>query len=193
MGFAQLVSEYNYLSKVQKALTLQLRSLKRTEHVLKRVKMPLLSKGHSLLTEPFTYKDSVYADLWSRCKTSGPDRNTDYVTKNGEKVCSKSELMIANALQENGIPYHYERPLHLQTGTIHPDFLCLNKRTHEEFIWEHFGMMDDPDYASKAVVRLKWYKNQNYILGKQLVITFETKNEHLGSGDINQIIKTYLQ
>lgn len=192
LEMAKLVSEYNYLLKLRKALMLQLRSLRRTAHVLKRVKIPTLSKGHSLFTEPVTYKDSVYSDLWQADIKKGPVRQTDYITKKNEVVCSKSELMIANALYEKGVPYHYERPYNFSGVTIHPDFTCLNRRTHKEFVWEHLGMMDDESYAEKAVARLKSYRKNNYILGKQLLITYETKNEHLGTADINSVIENYL-
>ena len=40
---------------------------------------------------------------------------------------------------------------------LHPDFYCLNLRTRQEFAWEHFGMMDDPDYASTTAEKLRLY------------------------------------
>ena len=55
-------------------------------------------------------------------------------------------------ITRRNIPYRYEFPLTLKDGNIyHPDFLCLNVRTRQEYIWEHFGLMDNPDYADCTV------------------------------------------
>ena len=38
------------------------------------------------------------------------EENTEFVTANGVKVRSKSELIIANMLEQNGVSYRYEYP-----------------------------------------------------------------------------------
>ena len=59
----------------------------------------------------------------------------EYYTDNGERVRSKSEIIIANKLYRYNIPYRYEYPLQLQSGIItHPDFTCLNVKTRQEYI-----------------------------------------------------------
>ncbi|MFQ6929598.1 MAG: hypothetical protein ACLRR3_00115 [Eubacterium sp.] len=41
-------------------------------------------------------------------------------------------------------------PLRLKGyGTVKPDFTVLNKRTRHEYVWEHFGMMDDSIYVKE--------------------------------------------
>ena len=81
-----------------------------------------------------------------------------------ERVRSKSEVIIADTLARHGVPYRYEYPLKLKSGrdgafrTIHPDFLCLNVRTRAEFYWEHFGLMDDPDYLERTLAFIRLFK-----------------------------------
>jgi len=68
-----------------------------------------------------------------------------------EKVRSKSEVIIADRLFINAIPYEYERGLIVkipktaecpETEMVwNPDFRVLNVRTGKEYIWEHFGRM----------------------------------------------------
>lgn len=87
---------------------------------------------------------------------------TDLYTKlspaRRERVRSKSEVIIANTLARFNIPYRYEYPLELKNGhTVHPDFLCLNARTRAEFYWEHFGLMDEPDYLERTLAKIKDY------------------------------------
>ena len=114
-------------------------------------------------------------------------------TTNGERVRSKSEVLIADTLKRFGIPYRYEYPLRLKNGiTVHPDFLCLNVRTRQEFYWEHFGMMTTPDYAQKAIHKLQQYSDNHLLPAIKLIITMETATSTLNLKYIEQQIKTYL-
>lgn len=74
---------------------------------------------------------------------------------------------------------------------FHPDFYCLNLRTRQEYVWEYFGMMDDPDYAGQAVQKLELYAANGYFPGKNLIITMESKSEPLSSFEIKRIINAY--
>ena len=91
------------------------------------------------------------------------------------RVRSKSEVIIADALTRANIPYRYEYPTSIKGwGTLYPDFTCLDIRTREEIIWEHFGLMGDPDYAENAVQKITHYAASGYVLGKNLIATFES-------------------
>lgn len=116
----------------------------------------------------------------------------EYYTINGERVRSKSELIIANTLSQNKIPYHYELPLIINNRKIFPDFTCLNLRTHKIFIWEHFGMMDDMNYVSKTLKKLETYENNNYLIGKNLISTFETRSQTISTTKVQKQISQYL-
>lgn len=60
------------------------------------------------------------------------EENLKFETDNGEMVCSKSEVIIANILHQykDKILYKYERPLHLlangQEKVVYSDFTILN-------------------------------------------------------------------
>ena len=75
---------------------------------------------------------------------SHPDMCMFYTSK-GERVRSKSEVIIADVLNREGVPYRYEYPIYIKgIGKIYPDFTVLNIGIRKEMIWDHFGMMDDP-------------------------------------------------
>lgn len=76
---------------------------------------------------------------------------------------------------------------------LHPDFYCLNLRTRQEFAWEHFGMMDDPDYAARATKKLELYAENGFFPGKNLIITMETSENPLSSKLLKSVIQTYLE
>ena len=139
--------------------------------------------------EDFTanWKSSEYTSLGFT-----PDC-AEYYTDNGERVRSKSEIIIANKLYRYNIPYRYEYPLQLQSGIItHPDFTCLNVKTRQEYIWEHFGIMDNAEYACNAIKKISDYANSGYVLGRNFIATFETANTPINANCIDSLIKSHL-
>lgn len=94
---------------------------------------------------------------------------------------SKSEHILATDLKDFGLPFLYERGLFLPLTEkwVYPDFTLLDPETREEIYWEHFGMMDDPKYANKAIEKLNEYEINGFHLGHQLIATFESSDHPL--------------
>ena len=140
--------------------------------------------------------DDQYAEEWLKRDYDRKGFSEDipeYYTNNGIRVRSKSEILIADSLERNHIPFLYECPLYIKgLGEIHPDFTVLNLKERKEYIWEHLGMMDDPDYAENALERLEKYTLDGYLPGKQLIITYETSTHPINTRLINKLIRTYL-
>lgn len=153
------------------------------------------SKKRQNLTTPVTYSNKMYIENWEQ-KEYQPKRlykdQVTYQTQKGEIVRSKSELIIANILKENNIPYHYEYPFETPQGTFHPDFLCLNVRTRQEFYWEHFGMMDDPEYLKTTLQKLNTLSENNLIPGKNLITTFEASDTPISASYVQKLIDEFL-
>lgn len=140
--------------------------------------------------------DEQYVYNWGNVKyqgkTFGEERNEFYTAK-GERVRSKSEIIIADALNRKGIPYRYECPIYLKgIGKVYPDFTVLNANLRKELYWEHLGMMDDPDYAEKALRKIAAYEQNGLWQGDKLILTYETKTISLNQKLIEQIIQHYL-
>ena len=146
--------------------------------------------GRKKLFHPVTLSNKDFASNWLAVEYNHkPFDPTAPIlqTSTGQRVRSKSEVMIADTLTRLGIPYRYEFPVRLKNYTVHPDFYCLNLRTRQEFVWEHFGMMDDPTYAQNAVSKIQDYQKQGYFPGKNLITTFETKTAPISTKQIEQI------
>lgn len=115
-----------------------------------------------------------------------------YETEQGDMVRSKSEVIIANILYQcrEDILYKYERPLKVIAGgkpiIIYPDFTILNVHTGKVTYWEHFGRMDDPNYADDFVRKAYTYMNNNMFPGRNVIFTYESLEYPL---DINVIKK----
>ena len=145
--------------------------------------------------DPIDMSDEDYSKLWESIPYEEKEISgvlTVYETKRGERVRSKSELNIANALAAKGIPYKYECPLILKNGTkLHPDFTVLNVKKRKQIYWEHRGMMDDKDYATRSVLRIKTYMKNGIVIGDELIITEETSANPLGTNEIDGIIDRF--
>ena len=78
-------------------------------------------------------------------------------------------------------------------GWVNPDFRVLNIRLRKEFIHEHLGKMDDPEYAVKNIAKLNAYMRNGYFPGKNLIITFETQSAPFDARIMDDIIEQYLR
>jgi len=116
-----------------------------------------------------------------------------FYTKKNEQVRSKSEVIIANLLDSYQVPYLYEYPLSDRNGIwARPDFCVLNVRTRKEFFWEHFGMLDDPDYLAGALRKISIYEQHDYFQGKNLLISYESSTLPLNVKEVEGLIKKFL-
>ena len=98
-----------------------------------------------------------------------------YSTDRGEKVRSKSEMMIANLLYAMQLPYQYEKPLKLDGKLVYPDFTILDMTTRTEVYFEHFGLMDEVDYQTSALSKIERYEMAGKKVGKDFLFSFESK------------------
>lgn len=161
-----------------------------------------LCPARRALITPVTLTDEQYAANWQEVSWAGRPFSPDtplLLTARGERVRSKSEVIIADTLFRHKIPYRYEYPLQVHrtpgsgdTITLHPDFLCLNTRTRTELYWEHFGLMDDPDYSANAAGKLRLYTENGILSGRDLIITMETQKEPLSTRSIEKLIEGFL-
>ena len=140
--------------------------------------------------------DREYADEWLNQDFERLGFKEDapmLFSRRGIRMRSKSELMIAVALEEKNIPFLYERSLYLKGQIeLHPDFTILRARDRKEIIWEHFGLMDNPDYRENAFSKLRLYNKSGFFEGINLIATFETAQSPLDVETIRRKIKAYI-
>lgn len=152
-----------------------------------------LSPAKQRLISPYLLDDDDYVTEWLK-KTTG-ERNgyvvaNGFSTERGEMVRSKSEKMIADKLYMRGVPYKYEAALHLKgTRVVYPDFTLLKISSREELYYEHFGMMDDPDYCKQALEKIDLYESCGIMLGDKLLATFESSRKSINMKNVDAIIE----
>ena len=151
------------------------------------------------LVEPIALTDAEFLKRWRAVdyKPKSFDASVPTLqTANGERVRSKSEVIIADTLQRFEIPYRYEFPYTMKQGNrrivVHPDFTCLSRRTRQEFIWEHFGLVDDVDYAENMVNKIDLYQDNGIVAGKNFLMTMETREKPLSSKNVARLVREFL-
>ncbi len=162
-----------------------------TENLIESTLSCLAPGKGELVTLPFISDDS-YVSKWRNQTFKGLDFSSDYpeyYTRQGLRVRSKSEVIIADILDETGIPFLYEKPLRLKTGIVHPDFTLLNIRERKEVYWEHLGMMDDMEYRNNAFMKLRNYESSGLYPYESVIWTFETGKYPLNTKEIRKMIK----
>ena len=155
-----------------------------------------LSAARKQLVNPLIPSDEQYIEQWYLRHTGGqnpfPEQGI-YHTSLGERVRSKSEMIIANLFDKHNIPYRYEPKLELEDGTcMFPDFIVLNVRCRKTVYWEHFGLVSDGDYARKALQKLELYEENGFVVGEDLLFSTESAASPLNVRQLEAKIQKYL-
>lgn len=143
---------------------------------------------------PAEIPDEEYAAAWQAVEyehKSFAEDMPEHFTNRGERVRSKSEVLIANMLDQAGIPYRYECPVVLSGITFFPDFTALRTSDRQIYYWEHLGMMDDPEYCCDNLQKIRIYERNGIIPGVNLICTMETIQMPLNVTVINRMIEAY--
>ena len=154
-----------------------------------------ISEQRRTLVMPLRTPDAQFITDWIRLpyeKKPISEDTPEHYTNRGERVRSKSEVIIANTLYYLNIPYKYECPLTLNDGTVlHPDFTILNVRDRKEYYLEHLGKMEDPEYCETALSRMALYQRNGLYLGERLILSCETIRHPLNTKELERILRHY--
>ena len=163
----------------------------RVEDEFERLTLP-----RKKLVTPVALSDEEYVRRWLEepYPRKGFDENDpEYFSLKGERVRSKSEIILMDIFDSYPVPCKYEFPLELFNGKIiHPDFTLLNVRERKEYRWEHLGRADDPGYMKYNVGRLNDLIRSGYYPGVNLILSFETSDSPLDVRVVHNLINEYL-
>jgi hypothetical protein len=197
---AQQLAQKGYDQKVLKLVTRRLKQLEKvSEEYNDREIEELYNNLHpvrKMLIKPVETPWEQRLENW---------RNTPYVgkefaenipviyTKKGERVRSKSEKILADTFNDLGIDYKYECPIKLRgVGVVYPDFTFLRERDGKEIYWEHYGRMDDPEYAEKAVRKTNAFMANKIFPGDNLILSYESTCVVLNDRIVRMMIEKYI-
>lgn len=122
-------------------------------------------------------------------------------TIKGELVRSKSEVIVANALERMDIDYVYEAPLTMNDGsTRYPDF-TIRRAGSRTIYWEHLGMLGSAGYRADWDAKKSWYARHDVLPwldggGHNGILVWSTEkpgNRGIDSQDIQARIEEVLK
>ena len=197
---AASIAQRDYEKLLLKELRDRLRAVQKSRIIYEKTSpetaLLRFCENRQKLIQPIYLTDEAYVEMWQQEqyeKKTFADNTPEIYTIKGERVRSKSEKIIADTLIRYEIPYKYEYLLQLAGfGQIHPDFCVLNRRTRQEFYWEHLGMMDDEKYVRDAVLRIEAYEKNDIFPGEKLLLSTETKTMPLNMRLIEKMIQRFL-
>ena len=198
---AKQLAQKDYDKKVLSSVEQELHALKKYESCCPKksaeeIYESLHVERQKIIT-PIMETDAEYIQKWEQESYYGKEfqkETPEFYTSKGERVRSKSEIIIADMLSKEGIPYRYEYPIYLRgVGRIYPDFTVLRVQTRQEVFWEHLGMMDDPVYLENAIKKIVAYEQNGIFPGDNLLLTYETKKNVINQRLIKSMIEHYLK
>ncbi|UWR45360.1 AAA family ATPase [Phaeobacter inhibens] len=102
-----------------------------------------------------------------------------HMSRRKELMISKSEVIIANELSASGIEYAYELPFIGTDGSRrYPDFTIEDPDTGVTWLWEHLGMLGNPEYEKKWGYKKEWYRKNG------------VKSADEGGGEVATLVTT---
>lgn len=187
----------NYLENVLKAAKQESAALEKSLVLYPSVIMEdvydNLTPERKALAKPITLSDEEFANRWLEMpyKRKAVKKGTKtFKTLKGDMVRSKSEVIIADRLWANGIPYKYECPTLIGKEIIHPDFTILRMSDRKIVYHEHCGKMDVPTYTEDMVNRVNLYAQAKIYNGDRLFFTFESSTTPLNTDFLDDFINT---
>lgn len=193
--FAEQLAQKEYETRLLRVVERELGRIRKYEKEVDLQEVEGLYKNYNPLKKPLIIPRCIsneeYIEQWASEEYTPKAfwEESNYVTSRGEKMRSKSEMLIAERLNYHGIAYKYEKPLVLSGTTLHPDFTILHPKTLEEVYLEHLGMLDLEEYAFNAVRRLNTYQENGIVMGDRLFITYESAAMPLNFRVLDEMIK----
>lgn len=114
--------------------------------------------------------------------------NLQFPVKLGYKVRSKSEVLVADRLFEEGILFHYEEQILMSGEGSYPDFY-IPITIAEVYAWEHFGAMDKEGYFHRTRGKILNYLDQQWFPGINMIMTCETRQNPLTEEQVDHQIR----
>lgn len=130
-------------------------------------------------------------DEWSReayeQSAFRPEERT-HITSRGLAVRSKSEAAIAEMLYRYGVAFRYEQIIKISRRTFTPDF-TIRRADGKILIWEHFGMMANPEYARKQFEKEKAYAAAGIVPWDNLILTYDDADGNIDLRWVRAVIE----
>lgn len=173
-------------------------SIQRRKEVKEEIRayQQMIQKLEKVFPELPAVAATLFSEKSTQQNTSNPYPEKPYRTAKGDYVRSKSEVIIADELYVNQIPYDYEKPLSLEGARypVYPDFTICTPHQKQVVLWEHCGLMNDQSYRDKWERKKKLYERAGICEWKgNLISTYEATGGDLNMDVVRQHVANLAQ
>ena len=190
-ALAQKAYDEKVLAIIDARLKGARRLLKDYQQKIMDVYLKLPASRKKLVT-PIIPTDEDFIKAWHEKHPGSVNpypNNSVIYSERGESVRSKSEKILADLFYRHDIPYIYEPQIVLAKGkTVYPDFLLLNMKQRKTYVYEHFGMMDNSEYAKNMSEKIEMYLENGYWYGENLLFSMETSTNLLNTRTVEKML-----
>ncbi|MBE6031135.1 MAG: hypothetical protein E7225_06020 [Clostridiales bacterium] len=113
------------------------------------------------------------------------------ITSRGLLVRSKSEVGIIEQVYGYRVPFHYEEIIERNGIRVVPDLILPDVRGNF-WIWEHAGMMNNPEYRNRHKMKMEKYELLGYYPWKNMIVTYDDEYGHINMKTIRSEIESKL-
>ncbi len=153
----------------------------RRKEILEQIKLIEAGSGNSLVkineTCKIKLKTAVLSEaLWNAvgCDQNPRPKKASYF-HNGVQMRSRTEVLIAEILDELGLEYKYEPAIQFGDAIIHPDFLVYIPCLKRCLIIEFYGLSDNEGYLIDTVGKMTAYSNGGLLLNRDVLGFYGTE------------------
>ena len=196
--FIRSLAEKSYYTKIKQLCLKNLELLNNSKRGfvvdVESAAFSMLDAGIRAIVSEINAEKQAFVTEWINESYASNPYRTDrmiYPTLRGEKVRSKGERDIVDALYREGIPYKLEYPVEIGGETVYCDIVILRLSDASVIYWEHSGMLDRDHYIGTNYDRIAKYASIGILIGEDLIITGETKDNPLSTQTIKRIIDAY--
>lgn len=149
------------------------------------------------------FEDKRFSKNWQRkmnkIKKAYPIKNPENLvaeTCDGTRVRSRAEALLYDMFVAMGFVVLYEFPLVINGKTFYPDFLLMNPRTRQLYIWEHLGMWyhetRGPSYRQEFIQKTMQYALIGFSLGHNLLTSYESPGGGIYLNPLQELCRSIL-
>lgn len=151
----------------------------------------LIRKYYPEFSNDWEVRQERLNQKYERCESDPISHNV--ATTAGIMVRSKSEAIIVDILYSLRIPFVYEPKIVLSNGkVVYPDFIIVDPTTGTEYMWEHFGRLDDQEYVARSLNKVYMLNELGWRMGINLIITTETLDDKFTTIKARDTVNQYI-
>lgn len=128
-------------------------------------------------------------DRWAEVSGGHPYHKGNFIASDKTALKSRVEMILHEHFLSLDLCFAYERMLLIDGEEWYPDFSFIRESDGQMILWEHFGMMNDPQYFNTALYKQDKYASSGFLPYKNIVYTYDFGNDSIDLLYVRQLLE----